>query len=88
MIAELLHEGADHPQTACDLSRLLGMDPRDITRAIEQERKEGLLICATSRGYFLARDPQEARQYARRLSRRIGSITKTRDALAAAIEEG
>lgn len=85
MINELLAEGQANARTGRELAQLMGCDIRSITEQIEKERREGLPICATSRGkdagYFLAADDEELQAYCDRLKRRAIELFKTRQAL-------
>ena len=84
MIHELLTVGREHARTSRELAAVLNCTPRDVTRAIEQERRKGQPICAaTGRnpGYFLAADADELERYCGRLHKRAGEIYKTRRAL-------
>jgi hypothetical protein len=83
-IHELLHTGIENATTARDLADYFGCTAREITRAIECERRQGFPICATCGrvpGYYLAKDAEELRDYCKRLYRRGGEIFKTRRAL-------
>ena len=85
MIHEYLRTGADNPTTGRELATLLNCDIRDITEAVERERRAGQPICANSSsggsGYYLAADREELDTYCRRLRKRAGELFKTRRAL-------
>jgi len=84
MIYEILSEGAENAQTGKEICKLLNVTARDLTSAIERERREGKPICAStdskSPGYFLAADKEEMEHYCRSLNHRAGEIHKTRRA--------
>lgn len=84
MIHEILAEGAENAQTGRVICKLLHITARDLTAAIERERRDGKPICAstdsTNPGYYLAADKEEMQQYCRSLSHRAGEIHKTRQA--------
>lgn len=84
MIYELLDIGADHARSARELSKLLHIDPRKISQAIERERREGRPICATcdskTPGYYIPADRDDMERYCKRLQHRAGEIFKTRKA--------
>lgn len=85
MIAELLSVGAENPTTGKELAAVIGCDIRDITAAVERERREGQPICANMRGenagYYLAASPEELQSYCNRLHHRAAELYKTRQAL-------
>ena len=85
IIAGLLSTGRNHARTGRQLARALGCDIRAITAEIERERRDGLPICATSRGdncgYYLAADQTELQDYCDRLAGRAGELSRTRAAL-------
>lgn len=81
MILDFLHSGASNALSARELAALIGVEPRNITREIEQLRKRGAPICASKNGYFLASDDFELTNYVRRLKRRVGAIQATLDGL-------
>ena len=86
MIAELLNTGRENTQSARELASILGCGIRDISKQIEQERRQGQPICAASGenpGYYLAADEKELQEYCEQLYKRGGEIFKTRRALVA-----
>lgn len=89
MISEYLSEGAENARTGRELCSLLHITPRELTVAIERERRAGKPICAaTGRtpGYFLAANQEEMQDYCSSLQRRAGEIHKTRRACMKAIK--
>lgn len=83
MIAEILTEGKENARTGRELRNLLHITARDLTAAIEKERRDGQPICASTGsnpGYYLAADKEEMQQYCNSLMRRAGEIHKTRRA--------
>ena len=91
MIHELLMTGADNPTTGRELAAMLNCDIRNVTEAVEQERRAGQPICATTsgnhKGYFLAADRDELQTYCTRLHKRAGELHKTRRFLLKALEQ-
>lgn len=84
MITELLSEGAASARTGKELAILLSCDIRDITAAVERERRQGQPICAASGenpGYYLAANAEELENYCSRLHHRAAELYKTRRAL-------
>lgn len=90
MIAELLLPGEKNATTGKVICSLLQIQPRDLTAAVERERREGKPICATTGknpGYFLAANKEEMQDYCGRLYHRAGEIFKTRRACLRTIDE-
>lgn len=91
MITELLGEGAANARTGKDLAAILGCDLRDITLAVERERREGQPICARTTGktpgYYLASNAEELEQYCNRIKGRAIELFKTRQALLRVLKE-
>ena len=89
-ISDHLHHGAESAITARELCDLLGLRPRDVSAAVERERRAGKPICASSStanpGYYLAANQDEMRQYCVGLNRRAGEIQKTRRACLKTLE--
>lgn len=84
MIHELLAEGAENARTGKELAAVCGCDIRDITAAVERERRQGQPICAATgenAGYYLAADADELQKYCNRLHHRAAELYKTRQAL-------
>lgn len=81
MVHELLMEGKENATTGRKLCQILGIKQRDLTLAVERERKDGQPICASTSfpcyGYYLAADSREMAQYCRSLEHRRDEITKT-----------
>lgn len=90
MISEVLMQGAENAQTGKSICRLLHIKPRDLTSAIERERRAGKPICASCGevpGYYLAADQDEMKQYCDSLFHRAGEIHKTRNACLKTIDQ-
>ena len=83
MIYELLHEGEANAITGRELCELLNINMRQLTLAIESERRAGQPICAATGktpGYYLAATREEMERYGMALHHRAGEIYKTRRA--------
>lgn len=91
MIYEVLGKGAENAITGKEICKLLDISARDLTAAIEQERREGKPICASTDrknpGYYLAATREEMRRYCKSLFHRAGEIHKTRKACLKAMQE-
>lgn len=89
MVFEVLRHGAENAQTGKELCKMLRIKARDLTQAIEKERRDGQPICANcgaNPGYFLAANQKEMEVYCNSLLHREGEIQKTRQACIAAME--
>lgn len=90
MIYELLGEGEHSARTGKELAKLLGVQPRDISQAVERERRQGKPICATcdrmNPGYYIAENREDMQRYCDRLFHRAGEIHKTRKACLATMD--
>lgn len=85
LIADVLPVGAGHAISGRTLAALLGFrDVRQLSKAVERERRRGAPICAAvsgdSRGYFLASSPDELSAYLKALDHRLREVRRTRDA--------
>lgn len=85
MIAEVLNVGEDYALDASTLCSFLGLQKRQLTKAIAAERRAGAFICAstdsTRPGYYLAESVDEFRRYLRSLEKRERELRLTREAL-------
>lgn len=90
MIFEFLSEGAENARTGKDICKMLNITARDLTAAIERERRQGKPICASTDpknpGYFLAANQAEMQRYCNSLYHRAGEIHATRRACLATME--
>lgn len=89
MIYEMLSEGAGNAITGRFLCDMLNLKPRELTQAIEKERRAGHPICAATGahpGYYLAATQEEMMDYCGRLLHRAGEIFKTRRACLATVD--
>lgn len=89
MIADILSEGRENAKPGRELCDLLHITPRDLTQAIERERRAGQPICASTGknpGYYLAADKEEMQSYCDSLRRRGGELFKTRRACIESID--
>lgn len=80
-IAFLLSKGRKNAQTTRELSRISGLHPRDITKAIQHERLHGAPILSDTGGFWIAETSTEVLQCARQLHRQAGEIHRTARAL-------
>lgn len=83
-ISEILPTGKENAITAKDLSSILGISTREVSRKIEEERRKGTPICASCyqyKGYYLAADDDELQEYCKRLRHRETEIAKTRESI-------
>jgi hypothetical protein len=91
LIFEFLSEGAENARTGKEICKALNITARDLTAAIERERRAGKPICASTDpknpGYFLAANQEEMQRYCRSLYHRAGEIHKTRNACMRTIED-
>lgn len=90
MIFEILTTGAENAKTGKDICSLLNITARDLTAAIERERRAGKPICASTGsnpGYFLAANQREMQHYCNSLMHRAGEIHKTRNACIKSMED-
>ena len=53
------------------LSQLLNMDKRDLRRAVEDARRDNILICGDNHGYYFAANDAEMGSYVHRVRGRI-----------------
>ena len=89
-ISDYLLAGKEHAISSSDLCRILKIKRRDLTAAVEKERREGKPICASTGnkpGYFLAQTREEMKQFCDSLCHRAGEIRKTRRACMAMLED-
>lgn len=80
MIAEVLRAGQQEPLRGRELAQYFKCTIREITAQIEQERRAGAPICATTGrdpGYYLAADIDELEHYCRRLTHRGREMLQT-----------
>ena len=77
-VAALLSKGQDNALTAREISRITGLNPRDVTRAICDERRHGAPILSDpAAGFWLASNVEELRRCITALNRRACEILKT-----------
>lgn len=84
MIHEVLNTGRENATTCRQLADHFRCESRDITKAIESERRQGIPICAAvgdPPGYFLPADRHELQTYCDQLKHREKEIAETRRAL-------
>lgn len=81
-ISDLLRHGSVNATSCRDLVALTGWHPREVTRAIEAERRQGVAIAANGKGYFLPADDYELDRYLNSLLHRENEVKKTRIAVA------
>ena len=82
MLTKVLPHGKGHAIPGWELVKLLKLkDLRDLTQLVEQERRDGFPICASTDsaapGYYLAAGPEELEDYLKSLNRRVKNINRT-----------
>lgn len=83
-IADFLSRGRENAIPRRDLERLTKLAPREVSLAVERERRAGVPILADGRGYFLPASEKERAECVRSLRHRAGEILTT----ARAVERG
>ena len=64
MLKSILPTGKENAISSTDLQSILGVsDKREFQKMIENERKQGSMICASNNGYYLPRDRVELLEY-------------------------
>lgn len=85
LIAEVLNVGEDCALDASTLCSFLGLQKRQLTKAIAAERRAGAFICASTDparpGYYIAESVDEFRRYLRSLENRERELRLTRESL-------
>ena len=90
MIHEILLRGAENALTGREICKRLCITARDLTQAVERERRQGYPICASTGsnpGYYLAANQSEMERYCNSLLHRAGEIHKTRRACLATMDD-
>ena len=85
-IADYLSEGKENARTGKEICNLLNITARDLTAAVERERREGQPICASTGsnpGYYLAADRGEMQRYCNSLYRTRRACIKAMELLPA-----
>jgi hypothetical protein len=81
LVYDYLYKGREHARTAIELAIELDCEPRDISRAIERERRDGYPIAADcsngAKGYYIPIDKHEMLAYCNRLANRVRTIKST-----------
>ena len=81
-ISDFLPEGKENAIPGHDLVALLKLDDlRSLTQLVEQERRDGFPIRASTgndKGYYLASGPEELEAYISSLDRRLSNVRRTR----------
>ena len=89
-VSDYLNTGAENAKSGRQLCKALNISQRELTLAIEKERREGEPICASTDaknpGYYLAADKGEMQRFCKSLFHRAGEIHKTRKACLATMD--
>lgn len=86
MIYGLLGTGKDAALTASELSQLVNLTPREVTRLIEKERQSGRIICAGNGGYYRPASSSDAALYLRSRILRTKTIARGTEAMQGALD--
>lgn len=80
-ISDVLRHGEGSAISMDDLSRLMGLSPRAVRKAVEAERLTGTLILSSERGYFLPGEGVAGRSEIVRFQKRTAARLRTGKAL-------
>ncbi|MBS7225956.1 MAG: hypothetical protein KH050_11585 [Clostridiaceae bacterium] len=84
-VSDILHCGRENAVSLRYLTMVLQMDDRSVRLRIEQERRNGIPICADNRtGYFLPASDHEKMACVRSMKHRAEEILKTARAIESA----
>lgn len=83
MVYEILGKGKEHARTAKDLSKELHISVRDVMEFVRKERFSGFPICASSKGYYIAKDRSEIESTIKRLYATARETKSIADAMSA-----
>lgn len=89
-IEDCLQYGKANATDGKTLAKLLNVSQRDVLRIVAEARKEGVPICATSKGkagYYLTDSPEELQNYCGRLHHRATEMLKAHSALVKTLRE-
>lgn len=77
-VADLLPTGQQNAVPLRHLKELTHLPGREVRRLIQQERRAGALILSDNlRGYFVAADEEEVRQFVKSMRRRAAEVRLT-----------
>ena len=85
-VAAVLPEGKRNARPGREIASLLGLrSVRELTQAVERERRCGVPVCASNDsaapGYFMPKSPEELAEYLSSLRRRLRAVGRTETAL-------
>lgn len=78
------HIGKDKAIHSKKLEKRFEICPRTVRTYVNNLRKSGIPICSNEKGYWIAKDPNEAHQTVKRLGDFVGEINSARTGLAVA----
>ena len=89
-VAAVLPEGKRNARPGREIASLLGLrSVRELTQAVERERRCGVPVCASNDsaapGYFMPESPEELAEYLSSLRRRLRAVGRTATALEEAL---
>lgn len=78
------HVGHDKAIHSKKLEKRFGICPRTVRTYVNNLRKSGEPICSDEKGYWIAKNPKEARKTVKRLDNFVGEVNSARTGLAVA----
>ena len=78
------HVGHDKAIHSKKLEKRFGICPRTVRTYVNNLRKSGEPICSDDKGYWIAKNPKEARKTVKRLDNFVGEVNSARTGLAVA----
>lgn len=86
-IIDLFSEGECNAITTSQISKLTGLNQREITLYINALRRSGEVICSSEKGYFRPSCLYEVERFYRQMTSRQKEIEKAKQSAKAYIEE-
>ena len=78
------HEGKNNAVHSKELQSRFKICSRTVRTYVNNLRKSGIPVCSNGKGYWIAKNPQEANQTVKRLGDFVGEVNNARTGLAVA----
>ena len=76
LLIDCIPTGKENAVKCSELAKIFECNEREITKAINSLRKNNVLICSDSEGFYKPRDDEDIKSFVRQMNHRVTEIQK------------
>lgn len=76
LLIDCIPTGKENAVKCSNLAKIFNCHEREITKAINALRNDGIFICSGSEGFYKPRDDEDIKSFVRQMQKRVTEIQK------------